>query len=360
MPDYHDLIRLVRGPVPEKPLPCIWDFFPCHAGALGSVDNFLDYYFDVDLKLQLQLKLQELMPEALILPGVFPDLGVIVEVSAFGGRIRWFEQGAPFIGEAIREFKEIDTLKMPEVGLAGLMPLVLNQREVMRKKLKARGQEMARWGMSMGPAEVCGLLLGYQNFYLGLYEDPQRIKSLMEMVTQFIIEWLHRQAQAFGGLSVMCLADHVCNQVQPGHLAEFILPYERAVLAEFPDTIKIYHNEGRHNDEQIKMILDFGADIWHFGSDQHDLGDLYTKVGDEIVLFGGVDPHGAMRFGTPDEVRAETAKVLQAAQNRRLLLSTGTGTTPETTLENQRAMVAAAALGPDDAAGGAAGVGRGE
>ena len=62
MPDYNDLINLVRGPMPAKPLPCIWDFFPCHAGAVGSVSNFLDYYFDVEQKLHLQLKLQEERP----------------------------------------------------------------------------------------------------------------------------------------------------------------------------------------------------------------------------------------------------------------------------------------------------------
>ena len=91
------------------------------------------------------------------------------------------------------------------------------------------------------------------------------------------------------------------------------------------------------------MVLEMGADIWHFGSDQHDIAELFSKVDDAIVLFGGVDPHGVMRFGKPDEVRDETLKVLQASRNRRLLLSTGTGTTPETTLENQRAMIEAVA-----------------
>jgi uroporphyrinogen-III decarboxylase len=198
---------------------------------------------------------------------------------------------------------------------------------------------MEHWGMTMGPAEVSGLLLGYQNFYYGLYDDPERIKNLMEMVTELIVEWLHIQENAFGGLDVMCVADHVCNQVRPDQLVEFILPYEKAIFAEFPQVVKIYHNEGRHVDEQIPMVLDFGADIWHFGSDQHDISELYSKVGDKIVLFGGVDPHGAMRFGKPDGVRDETLKVLQASKHRRLLLSTGTGTTPETTLENQRAMI---------------------
>lgn len=343
MRSYNDLINLVRGPMPEKPLPCIWDFFPCHAGAVGNVPNFLDYYFDVDQKLHLQLKLQELMPEALILPGVFPDLGVVVEVSAFGGQIRWFEQGAPFIGEAIRDIKEIDTLKMPEAGLAGLMPLALTQREVMRRKLKETGKEMEHWGMSMGPAEVCGLLLGYQKYYCGLYEHPDRIKKLMEMVTDLIISWLHLQEDKFGGLDVMCLADHVLNQVQPSQLKEFMQPYIKAIFAEFPQAVKIYHNEGRHVDEHIKIVLDFGADIWHFGSDQHKLPELYTKVEDKIVLFGGLNPHGAMRFGKPEEVRDETRNVLAASKKRRLLLSTGTGTTPETSLENQRAMVETAA-----------------
>jgi len=339
MPDYSDLINLVRGPLPEKPLPCIWDFFPCHAGAIGDVPNFLEYYFDVDEKLRLQQKLQQLLPQALILPGIFPDLGVIVEVSAFGGQIIWFEQGAPFIGEAMNDFKEIDSMKLPKAGLSGLMPLALTQREIMRRKLKSQGVEMEHWGMSMGPAEVSGLLLGYENFYLGLYDHPERIKNLMEMATELIIEWLHIQDDAFGGLEVMCIADHVCNQVTPDQLAEFIVPYERAVFAEFPKTVKIYHNEGLHVDQQIPMVLDFGADIWHFGSDQHEISDLYTKVGDKIVLFGGLDPHGALRFGQPDEVGEETRKVLQASQNRRLLLSTGTGTTPETTLENQKAMI---------------------
>ena len=38
---------------------------------------------------------------------------------------------------------------------------------------------------------------------------------------------------------------------------------------------------------------------------------------------------------------AATRQALDEARGRRLLLSTGTGTTPDTTLDNQRAMVEA-------------------
>ncbi|MDP6117659.1 MAG: uroporphyrinogen decarboxylase family protein [Planctomycetota bacterium] len=332
---------MVRGNSPGH-LPAIWDFFPCHVRAVGGVANFLDYYFDVDTKLDAQLKLQELIPEALILPGVFPDLGVVVEASAFGGQILWFEDGAPFIGEVIHSPRDIDTLKPPKPGLAGLMPLQLTQRETMRKRLKEQGREMEHWAMSMGPAEVAGLLMGYQNYYVAMYDDPKRVTCLMSLVTEFIIDWLRKQEEAIGGAEIICIADHVCNQVTPAQLREFILPHMKAIFSSFPNAAKIYHNEGHHSEDHIDQVLAFGADLWHFGSDVHDLSDLYRKIEDRIVLFGGLNPLGAMRLGTPDQVREESRLAIDAARGRRILFSTGTGTTPETTLENLRAMVEAA------------------
>jgi uroporphyrinogen decarboxylase len=342
MPDYQDLIGLVRGDGPRV-LPAIWDFFPCHAGAVGGVPDFLRYYFDVETKLALQLQLKEALPDALILPGVFPDLGVIVEVSAFGGRVQWFEDGAPFIGEAIREPREIDTLRPPRPGRDGLMPLQLTQRQVVREALAEQGVQMERYAMCMGPAEVAGLLLGYERFYLALYDDPARLQALMQMVADVLVEWLRVQDEVAGGAQVVCVADHVFSQVPPELAREFFLPHMQACFAALPDVVSIYHNEGRHSDEHLPMVLDFGPDVWHFGSDVHDLDDLLGTVGDRLVLFGGLDPHGVIRHGTPQDVRTATEDVLGAARDHRLLLSTGTGTTPDTPLANQRAMVEAAA-----------------
>ena len=341
MPIYEDLIRLVRGPNASRPLPAIWDFFPSHAAAVGGVPSFLRYYLDPEEKLRVQQKLIELLPEALIIPGVFADLGVIVEVSAFGGRIQWFEDGAPFIHSSIRDPREIDSLTVPAPGLTGLTALALAQREIMRRKLKEKGLEMEKWGLSMGPAEISGLLMGYDKFYFTLYDDPRRFSRLLEIVTEFIIAWLKKQEEAYGGIDVFTLADHVPNQVKPEQAKEFFLPCIQAVFASFPRAVKIYHNEGFHSDQHISLLLNYGADVWHFGSDVHDLAALYPKIGDRIVLFGGLNPHGVMRRGTPEEVREETRRAVQAAKGHRIVLSTGTGTTPDATLENQRAMVQA-------------------
>jgi len=342
MADYRDLAALVRGQR-KAPLPAVWDFFPCHAGAVGGVPDFLRYYFDADTKLAAQLRLKELLPDALILPGVFADLGVIVEVSAFGGRLQWFPDGAPYVGEVIREPRDIDRLRPPRPGLDGLMPLALTQRETMARKLAAQGREIDRWAMCMGPAEVAGLLMGYERFYLAMYDEPARLHALMRLVSDFLVEWLRVQDAAVGGAEALCVADHVFSQVPPPLAEEFILPHLQAVFAAFPRPVRLYHNEGRHSDAHVAMVARLGAEVWHFGSDVHSLADLYAKTAGRLVLFGGLNPHGVLRRGTPREVRAATRQALAEAQGHRLLLSSGTGTTPDTSLANLRAMIEAAA-----------------
>jgi len=339
VPDYQDFYKLVRGSGPVRPLPGFWAFAPCHAGVVGGIPDLPRYYFDVDEKIRLQLKLKELLPQTLVLPGVFPDFGVVAEVSAFGGQLVWLANGAPFVHPCLSGTPAIDSLRLPEPGRTGLTTPLLIQQRLMKEKLEARGLELEKWALTMGPAEVAGLLLGYDKFYIGFYQDYRRIKLLIEMATEFIIAWLKRQGEIFGGAEVIMVADHVCNQVSPEHLEELILPSLRAIFQEFSGPITIYHNEGFHSDRHLELILDFGADVWHFGSDVHDLKELYARIGDRIVLFGGVNPHGAIRHGSPQEVRAETLAALEAARGRRILLSTGTGTTPEASLENVRAMV---------------------
>jgi len=339
MPDFRDLMALVRGSIPEKPLVAIWSIPPGTVGIVGGVPDLIRYYFDVEERLRVDLKLKELLPEALILPGFWPSLGVVVEPSAFGGQIVWSHKNAPHIIPPIKDLRDIDTIKAPLPGLTGLTPLFLTQMEMIQRKLESQGLELEKWIKSMGPAETAGLLLGYENYFLALYEEPERLKRLMEMLTEFIIKWLRLQEEIIGKAEILQLADHVPSQVRPEHLEEFILPCLQAVYSAFPHAVKIYHNEGFHTDRHIDSVLRFGADIWHFGSDVHSLSDIYAKLGDAMVPFGGVNPHGAMRHGTPEEVRAETREVLKVAKGRRLLLSTGTGTTPEATLANVRAMI---------------------
>jgi uroporphyrinogen decarboxylase len=303
------------------------------------------YYFDAEYKLAVQTLLQERFPQVLILPGVWPDLGVVIEASAFGGRITWFENSAPYIAPSMENLRAVDQLRPLKPGEDGLTALYTIQLKRMMDVSRFRGKEMERLVMSMGPAEVAGLVLGYDRFYTLIYDDSQRLRRFMEIVTDFILRWLRLQESIIGGVELLILADHVPNQVNPAHLKEYILPYLQAIYAEFPLAIKLYHNEGFHSPAHIELIQRFGFDIWHFGSDQHKLEDLYPLLDGRIVLFGGLNPHGNLRQGSPKDVRQETVACLKAARGRRLLLSSGTGTTPDVIPENMRVMTQTALSG---------------
>ena len=72
------------------------------------------YYLDVTEKMRLQLLQQERLEEALILPGVWPDLVVVTEASAFGGQIASFKDGAPFISQSKVWLSDIEHWKLAD------------------------------------------------------------------------------------------------------------------------------------------------------------------------------------------------------------------------------------------------------
>jgi uroporphyrinogen decarboxylase len=341
MKNLQDLVSLVKSPVARKPLSAIWDYAPCHASLVDGIPDMRRYYFDTDLKLSLQLLLQERFPQALVLPGAWPDLGVVVEASAFGGRVTWFADGASYISPSAASVDFVDSLRVPKPGEDGLTALYMVQLKQMAEKLRSRDRRLEGLVMSMGPAEIAGLILRYDTLYTTIYDDPRRLSLLMEIITGFIIRWLHVQEQVVGPADLVIIADHVPHQVQPAQVQDFILPCMKAIYDEFPRSIKLYHNEGFHSPDHIRLIQDFGFDIWHLGSDCYTLDYIFSVVDKSIVPFGGLNPHGALRSGSVDEVRAETRRCLQAASGRRLLLSSGTGTTPDVIPANVEAMIKA-------------------
>ena len=346
MADYRDLVSLVRDPVPRGPIPAIWDYAPCHASLVGGLGDMRRYYFDVEAKIALQERVKERFPEALILPGIWPDLGVVIEASAFGGRLRWSRQGAPHIYPSVTDVGGVDRLVLPNPEEDGLLPLYLMQMKEMRRRLGGRGREPARVAVSMGPSEIAGLVLGYELFYLSLYQDPDTLGRFLDLLTEFIIGWLHRQEKTHGPAELVIIGDHVPHQVSPAHVEAFILPRMRAIYDEFPHSVRMYHNEGFHGPEHVKLVERFGCEVWHFGSDRHALDELYGVLDKGMCLFGGLNPLGVLRSGTPEEVARETLACVGAARGRRLLLSSGTGTTPDVPPENVLAMVAAVSATP--------------
>jgi hypothetical protein len=44
MPEIKDLVSLVKGPIPEKPLVAVWAVPPNTAGVVGGIPDMIRYY----------------------------------------------------------------------------------------------------------------------------------------------------------------------------------------------------------------------------------------------------------------------------------------------------------------------------
>ena len=336
---FSDITDVVRSDKPLVVGPLLVGFFPNFAGGVKEEIDARQYYSDPECKFHIQYQLRKNFPEATFWPGTFHDFGAITEATAFGGRIRWSEDNGPFVYPAIESLASVDDLTTPEPGTTGLTTIALVHREKMRRLLKEKGEEMELSILTMGPGDLAGQVVGYDKFYEGFYEDPARLKQLLEICTDFIIRWIRTQAGAYGGADVITLADHTLSQISPESTKEFIMPYFTAVTSEFPASVKIYHNEGRHSDEHIALAAELGCDIWHYGTQEYNLPDLLAKLTPDVVLFGGIGPNGAMRNDGPEEVRAEVREAFSHTKGHRFIFGHGTGATHDTTFENHRAMV---------------------
>ena len=323
------------------PVPVVlWDLAPWMPSMFNV--NIKEYYQNFDLKLETQLRLQETFPDALFFPGLHPDYGVTIEPSAFGGKIQWMENDAPFVHPSIETIKDIDKVKPIDPLNDGLMPVVLKEWRLLWEKVDRKVIEKYGYlnghALCMGPSESAGLMLGYDKMFMGYYEDPARINRLLSIVTEETIKWVKYQEQINGRLQKLFVIDHLSSQISPTHYKDFFHPYIKAIFDEFYYAdVRLWHNEGR-SQHVYNEIKNLGCNVYNFGAD--DLAEIKNVIGDKICLMGNINGVKLAReysVNKVSEIALECVKI--GGKNGGFLLSGGGGLAPGTTVEKVQAII---------------------
>lgn len=298
------------------------------------------YYQNVELKMATQLKLANMLPEIIMVPGVWADFGPVVECSAFGSEIIWIENSPPFIKRAIDSYHEIKKIRPIKPNRNGLMPTALEQYRYMWNHLDRQYIEEHGYldgvAVTMGPIETAGLLIDYQNFFCGLYDAPKEIKTLIDVVTESLLLWIEAQEMINGKLKQLILIDHMPSQLSAEFFEEFCFPYLKKIFDTYSYAIKIYHNEGNVL-HILRRIKDLGIDLFHFGI---DLRQAKETIGDRVALWGNIHPVNVLLEKKSDDVLKESLKCLEVGgPGGGFILSSGGGLAPQTPKENIEAMV---------------------
>jgi len=163
-------------------------------------------------------------------------------------------------------------------------------------------------------------LLGMENVYFMMYDDPEVLDAILQHIVDFYFEVNRRIFEAAADvLDVFFIGNDFGGQtgplVSPEAFDRFLRPHLRRLIALGHDyNLKVQlHCCGGFEPLIPAMIRDGldGLQAVQPCCDAMDPAALKARYGGDILFNGGIDSHHELLAGTPDSVRRATRKILQ-------------------------------------------------
>jgi uroporphyrinogen decarboxylase len=258
------------------------------------------------------------------------------EPSAFGVKCIWYENAFPSVEKSLYDYAEIGRLKKPDCRTDGLLPYVLKRLVRCRRVIEQAGHRI-RFAVARGPLNIASYLLGHTEFLMGVKTNPDEIDRLLALVTEFLVDWIGLQADAFDSIDGILLLDDLVGFLRDDDFQRFALPYLKQIYDSRKVAVKFLHNDA-HGLVTARHLATIGVNLFNF-TFSHSLGDMRRHAGESVVLVGNIPPRDVLAQGTPDDVRRSVAESLASVDHhRRILLSAGGGVPPGVSAANLEAL----------------------
>ena len=162
-------------------------------------------------------------------------------------------------------------------------------------------------------------LLGMENTYVKMYEDPAIIDAVLQHVVDYYAEVSRRIFEAAGdAMDIFFIGNDFGSQRGPllgdGLFRRFMLPHlQRLVDLGHAYKLKVMMHCCGGFAPLIPAMIEIGLDGLHAIQPcchGMDLAALKRQFGDRMVFNGAIDSHHVLISGTPDLVRSKTREVL--------------------------------------------------
>jgi len=272
------------------------------------------------------------------LTSFFPDFGISMLPSAFGAKLLWKEDDAPWVYPLIRGGSDVEKLPQPDPYRDGLMPRSLAFYRYMEARA---GSELVDYGSDLGPFDTAALLRGQVEILEDMARSPGLVDALIEKTTRAVIDWFKAKREIVGALPKTRLADDLIGNLSPQLFRRFVAPHYRRIFDEFPNASHELHCDGR-----LSQLLDelpaAGVRVLSTFDPNVDLLEAKRRIGDKVCLQGNVAPFLLLR-ATPSEVEAVCrGKIAEGSPGGGYILSTGGETVKHTPWPNVLAMIESA------------------
>ena len=335
---WNTLVSVVRGEtLPALPTAFIIDS-PWLSNWAGH--TILDYFTDERIFLEDNLKAIRAFPETIFLPGFWSEYGMCTEPSAFGSVCMWGEDDFPFARKVLHSPADVERLEKPNPRKHGLLPFVIKRLLHLQPKIEKAGHKI-RFAIARGPLNIASFLMNTPEFLEAIKTHPQQMHQLLTTVTDFLVDWIAVQREAFPSIDGIFLLDDIVGFVSRRDCETFAIPYlQRAFSADV--TVKFFHNDAPCK-ASAPLLPDIGINLLNFGT-QHTLSEMKTWTGNRIALMGNIPPRDVLAEGTPADVTSSVTQMLNALDDRsRLIVSCGGGMPPHAPTENIQALISTVA-----------------
>lgn len=166
-------------------------------------------------------------------------------------------------------------------------------------------------------------LRGYIRFFEDMILNPEMISALLEMMGEYQRALMGEVLDRIGPyVSVVMTGSDLGTQrapaISPDVYRTMVWPEYKKLwdLIKSKTDAKIFYHSCGSLYPMIPFLIEGGVDILHpiqpLAADMGDREKLKREFGDQITFWGGFDQQHVLPHGTPEEVKLETKRLLDA------------------------------------------------
>lgn len=245
-------------------------------------------------------------------------MDLTVEAEAFGCAISMPEHEVPSVtGRLVCDEESVNRLQVPSLS-AGRMPEYLKANCLAVENIK----DKAVLSGCIGPFSLAGRLYDMSEIMVGIYIEPDVIKTLLDKCTEYITLYC-KELKAIGATGVI-MAEPAAGLLSNEDCLEYSTVYVKQIVEAVQDDnfTVVLHNCGNKG-HCTQAMIDSGAAALHFGN-AVNMVETLEQCPSNLIVMGNIDPVGILKQATPEEVYRITADLLaKTAQYRNFVISSG-------------------------------------
>lgn len=263
-------------------------------------------------------------------------MDLTVEAEAFGAGVIFSEDEIPNItGRLVSDFESVSALQVPGLD-KGRVPQYLLANRLTAERIK----DKTIYAGCIGPFSLAGRLFDLSELMMAIYIEPDTVTLLLEKCTEFITSYV--RAMKGTGVSGVIMAEPAAGLISNEDCLTWSTAYVKKIVEAVQDDSFsiVLHNCG-NTGHCTEAMVKSGAAALHFGN-RANMVEALRNCPADIPVMGNIDPVGILGQASPETVKAETLKLLEAtAAWDNFILSTGCDVPPHIPFANIEAFYGA-------------------